>query len=344
MELLNRSLTDRFGNASEMVYIPCFLLSDVIEGAEQIPHPAFVVDGRVLPGIYISKYQNVIVDGCACSKKGVDPAVNVTLDEALLAAERKGEGWHLMTAAEWGAIALLSMRDGFLPYGNNDLGRDIRESEYTATVSYRDDEKGIVRTATGSGPVTWNHNGKEDGICDLNGNVWEWNAGMRLVYGEVQLLGNHSGKDAARVSAADSPEWRAIDARTGDCILPSGDGRTPYSVKLDYVDGIWTYRSGDISDSYPHARFCDFSAVRAADDVSERARLLLKSLGCLPTGDLSLVEGVALYANNGKAERIPFRGGRWGQGLNAGVFKTCLDDPRGYAGEAVGFRTSYYAV
>ena len=53
---------------------------------------------------------------------------------------------------------------------------------------------------------------------------------------------------------------------------------------------------------------------------------------------------VALYANNGKEERIPFRGGRWGQGRNAGLFKTCFDDPRTYSGAAVGFRSAYYRM
>lgn len=53
---------------------------------------------------------------------------------------------------------------------------------------------------------------------------------------------------------------------------------------------------------------------------------------------------VSLYANNGEAERIAFRGGRYSQGLNTGVFKTCLDDPRSYSGDAVGFRSAYYKI
>jgi hypothetical protein len=69
---------------------------------------------------------------------------------------------------------------------------------------------------------------------------------------------------------------------------------------------------------------------------------LLRAYGCLPCEDTALIEGVSLYANNGAAERVPFRGGRWGQGLNSGVFKTCLDDPRGLCSPAIGFRSAYY--
>ena len=132
----NAILDDRAGRPTVMVYVPKFDLDEVISGAPHLPHPAFVVEGRVLDGIYVSKFQNVIVDGCAYSLPGEDPATHVDFDD--------------------------------------------RE--------------------------------------------------------------------------------------------------------------------------------------------------------------------VALYANNGKEERIPFRGGRWGQGRNAGLFKTCFDDPRTYSGAAVGFRSAYYRV
>ena len=62
---------------------------------------------------------------------------------------------------------------------------------------------------------------------------------------------------------------------------------------------------------------------------------------CLPSPAYQEAS-VSFYANNGAAERIPFRGGRWGQGLNSGVFKTCFGDPRTYTGHAVGFRSAYY--
>lgn len=340
----SQRITDVHGRDSAMVYIPSFSLSDVMEDGGDEPHPAFVVNGRALSGIYISKYQNTVLDGCAYSIPNVDPAVLLDFDAARAACTAKGKGWHLMTAMEWGAIALWCLKNGWLPLGNNDFGRDIRESTVTATISYRDEEAGICRIATGSGPVTWSHNRREDGIYDLNGNVWEWSAGMRLVCGELQLLPDNNGADASYSQAADSDAWRAIDARTGAYISPRGDGRTENSVKLDYIGGIFTYTAGEPRDSYAHARFCDFSAVRADDSVSEPARRILRALGCLPTGGAEYYAGVSFYANNGARERMVFRGGRYGQGYNAGILKTCIDDPRGYAGQAVGFRAAYYEV
>ncbi len=334
----NRVIKDDAGRGSVMVYVPKFDLCDVIPGAPQVPHPAFVVDGKVLSGIYVSKFQNVVAEGRAYSLPDLDPATGIDFDEALQASAAKGDGWHLMTAMEWGAIALWCRKNGWLPLGNNDLGKDVRETEVVAEISYHDEEKGICRTATGTGPVTWSHNGRADGIYDLNGNVWEWNGGVRLVHGEVQILPDNNGANSGYAQGADSDAWRAIDGKTGAYVLPG----TAHSVKLDYVDGVFAFAMGEVSDSYAHARFCDFGSVGVADNVCERAKLLLTALGLLPCGDAALYEGVALYANNGSAERMIFRGGRWGQGLNAGVFKTCIDDPRSYKGDAVGFRAAYY--
>ena len=181
-------MVDSLDNPSVMVWIEKFYLDEVIDGAPHLPHPAFCVDGKDLDGIYVAKFQSTLINGCACSLPDADPATHVTFEEALCACTKKGVGYHLMTAMEWGAIALLCQRNGWYPLGNNDLGKDIRESEFSAKISYRDAEKGICRVATGSGPTTWSHNQKADGIYDLNANVWEWSAGIRLVFGEVQIL------------------------------------------------------------------------------------------------------------------------------------------------------------
>lgn len=326
----NFVFTDAAGRATVMVYLPKFYLDEVIEGASHVPHPAFVARGRELDGIYVSKFQNVVIDGCACSLPDCDPAVKIDYDAAARACKRLGEGFHLMRAAEWGAVALWCQKNGWLPYGNNDAGKDVRETECTARISYRTPDGQICRVATGTGPVEWSHNRHADGIYDLNGNVWEWNGGIRLVRGELQVAIDHD------------EDWHALDAKTGDWILPDGDGNTENSVKLDFIDGAWQFVSTPVTSRVDAARFCAFSNVTAHASICERARELLCAFGCLPSGDCRDQAEVSLYANNGAKERMAFRGGRWGQGTNAGVFKTCFDDPRDYAGEAVGFRAAYY--
>ena len=237
----------------------------------------------------------------------------------------------MMTAAEWGAIALWCRKNGHLPWGNNDLGRDCRECEIRARVTYRDPVAGICRVATGSGPVEWSHNRRADGIWDLNANVWEWVGGLRLICGELQFCDDTTER------------WFALDARSGKRILPDGAGTTPYSVKLDYVNGAWIYTTA-VTDTLAKPRYCEFNDVSTDDTLCATVREWLIAYGLLPSHRGDDLAGVSLYANNGANERMPFRGGRWGQGVNTGVFKTCLDDPRNYAGAAVGFRCSYYEV
>jgi len=339
--LENRVITDDVGGSSVMVYIEKFYLDEVVDGAPHVPHPAFLVDGEELDGLYISKYQNVIENGRAYSRAGEDPATHIDFDGAVRACDAKGCGFHLLTAMEWGAIALWCRKNGWLPYGNNDMGRDIRESQTVARVTYRDEEKAVCRVATGTGPIAWSHNRRADGIYDLNGNVWEWVGGLRLVYGELQVLPNNNAASGRYSQEADSADWRAIDGTSGAWLIPDGRGTTQNSIKLDMVDGRWTYVTADIADRVAHYRFCPFSEVAVHPSVCEAARWQLIALGCLLCGPAEDVREVELYANNGAAERMLFRGGRWGQGRNAGVFKSCLDDPRTFSGAAVGFRSAY---
>ena len=324
----NDVMTDACGLPSVTVRIPMFRMCDVVEGGSSAPHPAFVTEGRVLEWIGVSKFQNTLVEGHACSLPDVSPATGVDYDTAVRLCAEKGVGWHLMTAAEWGAIALWCRKNGHLPMGNNDWGRDYRESESCARKTHEDTAAGICHVATGSGPASWSHDGTVRGIWDLNANVWEWVGGLRLVCGELQLCER-------------AEEWFALDGRSGEKIAPGGKGTTENSVKLDYVGGIWTYTAAEVTDSLTKARFCDFAEVRADDTLCPAAIERLVALGLMPSHPGEDLAGVSFYANNGASERMPFRGGRWGQGANAGVFKTCLDDPRSFSGYAVGFRAVY---
>ena len=98
--------TDDAGMPSILVYIPKFKNSDVLTGGNDSTHPAFIVNGKEIPGFYYSKYQNVVHNDAAYSLPGEDPITGIIFDNALACCEATGAGWHLSTNAEWAAIAL----------------------------------------------------------------------------------------------------------------------------------------------------------------------------------------------------------------------------------------------
>nr|DAH48777.1 MAG TPA: Carbapenem-associated resistance protein [Bacteriophage sp.] len=337
----NVILTDDKGLPSVMVYIPKFKMSDVITGATDSTHPAFIVDGVEKDGIYISKYQNVAYNSRAYSLPGEDPKAQINADTARTYCENKGAGWHLMSAMEWGAIALWCKKNNWLPYGNNNYGKDTRETMCKAVPSYKEGDK-TCRVATGTGPVEWSHNKQLDGIYDLNGNVWEWVDGMRLVYGELQILENNNAADSSNSKLSTGNAWKAIDGTTGKLITPGGKGTTTNSLKLDYISNKWQWITGTISSSSDSSQSCAFVSVSAASTVCDEAKAILYALAMLPDDTAFDYEGDYFWANNAQAEHFPYRGGSWGSGAGAGVFNLTLDHARAGSGTGVGFRSAFY--
>lgn len=338
----NDILYDDKGLPSIMVRIPKFKISDVITGGADSVHPAFIVNGVEVDEIYISKYQNVVNNSRAYSLPCEDPKANINLDQAINYCAAKGEGWHLMTRAEWAAIALWCKKNGHMPYGNNNYGKDSREGNYKAIPSCaRDGEGRIQRVATGSGPVTWSHDGTLEGIWDLNGNVWEWMGGLRAVYGEVQVLVNNNAADSDNSQSASSAQWMAIDATTGNYITPNGNGTTANSVKLDYISSKWTYSTTITSSVDSTSRNCLFVNVTCDATISAAAQAVLKALALMPDDTAFDYEGDYFYFNNGAAERSFFSGGGWNYGTPAGLFGLYGVNPRSGAGANVGFRSAF---
>lgn len=336
----NEILYDDKGLPSIMVKIPKFKMSDVITGGSSDTHPAFIVNGQEVDCIYISKYQNVVNNGRAYSLPGEDPKSNINFDTASGYCTAKGEGWHLMTLAEWGAIALWCKKNGFLPYGNNDYGKDSRESNYKAIPMTKDSNNKTNHVATGTGPLTWYHDKTESGIADLSGNVSEWTGGIRLVYGEVQVLANNNAADSNNSQAASSAQWKAIDATTGELITPNGSGTTTNSVKLDYVSSKWTY-STSITSSSDSSRNCAFKDVTCDATIDDAAKAVLIALTLLPDDPSFDYEGDTFYANNGGAERAFHSGGHYPYTANAGVFYRSGYYPRTVTYANIGFRSAY---
>lgn len=333
---------------SVLVYIPAFKNSDVLTGGNDSIHPAFLVNGVQIPGFYYSKYQNKVYNSVAYSLPGEDPTVSITFDTALARCEAKGNGWHLSTNAEWAAIALWCKKNGFMPYGNNNYGKDTRENNYKAIPTAYESDGRTTRVATGTGPLTWSHDGTPSGIWDLNGNVWEWQGGLRIVWGEIQILANNDAADPDNPQNATSTCWKAINATDGSLVEPENKtidisakvaGNT---IRLDYVNSTWTYTTS-VTSSSNASRSCLFGNVTCNADISDDAKVLLRSLALLPDeGSVNTnYEGDYFYWNNGVAERSVYRGGSWSNGTHAGMFHLYGNASRTYLLTDLGFRSAY---
>ena len=336
----NDCIFDDQGNPSIMVRIPETRLNKLDSSWGNTLHPAFMVNGQAVSELWVAKYQAFTV-GSGASERAVvlrrrDPRVYVTFDQALTACKQKGARWHLTTNAEWAFLLNWCRMNGFWPRGNNSYGRDYSRTSEQAEASYIYSGGTIGRTATGTGPATWSHDGTPFGIFDLNGNVWEWVGGLRLVDGEIQILENNNAADNTKDQSAASEEWKAI-MPDGSLVEPGTEGTLKYDATN--VDG-----SGNIvlATSMVNQTSGDPSANTVFRNLSARdvaAPALLHQLGLFPK-DTNYGTGTVYMRNLG--ERLPRRGGRWYGTAAAGVPALYLRDPRSASGDVVGFRQAYY--
>lgn len=327
----NTVLFDDLGMPSVMVPFPKLKMSDLIAGGSENIHPAFSVDGVEKSVIYVSKYQNIVLNERGYSLPMRDPRASLNFDQAVTYCRNKGKGWSLTPYSLWSAIALWCRKNGTMPRGNNNYGADHAYGHEKGVPTYYESGK-IARCATGSGPNTWNHNWMPDGIADLNGNVWEWCAGMRLMNGEIQIIPYANCMAADASMGASSTLWKAI-AADGTLVEPGTAG----TLKYNYVSGHIQLTSGDITpeDTWRGDTYQNMT-LDSALTVPEIAKALL-IYPDEPGGDYG---GDGHYMNN-SGERLPLCGGSWRNTSSAGVFDVYLRNPRSDSLADIGFRSAY---
>lgn len=327
----NTVLYDDKGNPSIMVRIPRFNICDVIEGGSGSVHPAFIVNGKVVPEIIVSKYSNVLIDGRAYSLPGQNPTSDISRDIIKQACESKGKGWHMMSNAEWAAIALWCKKNGFMPRGNNAFAKDVYFNHERGYVTYAYEKNNEIKegkTATGSGPISWAHNNSPDGIYDMNGNVWAQVSGLRFVDGEIQIIPDNNSA-AAVDESVESINWKAI-LSDGSLVTPGSDG----TLKIDFISEKLTV-SSNITNREDKWLDSFFKDVESNVNVPE----ILKSLALYPV-DKSGYGEQKFWCNNTK-ERMPWRGGTWDAFSNSGIFCLFACYPRTHFSPWMGFRSAY---
>lgn len=325
----NEIVLDDKGLPSVMVKIPKLTYADVGIGTSTKALPAFIVNGKEIPYIYVSKFQNIVKNDRAYSLPYQVPAVNMTFDQARAHCENKGEGWHLMTNAEWASIALWCKKNNCMPYGNNtgsycdyynsaDKGAPMPGRVYIDPDNPDDGWYDIQYTATGSGPKNWYHNNDFSGIADLNGNVSEWVGGLRLNDGEIQVIPDNNAAQAVDQSA-ESALWKAID-QTGAMVAPGTDGT------LKFNESTFTVTFGHFK------RMTVASGITIPD--------YLKALALYPN-DAADTYRDDFYDMNFYYERLFGRGGYFESTDYAGVFCVFGTYMRSEKANSLGFRSAY---
>jgi len=270
------------------------------------------------------------------SLRGVDPTVSITIDNFVAYARNNGNNHHIITNAEWAYIQQLCKAQGYQPHGNTYFGHD---SSYPSEIGEAAMCEGntpyyIGRVLTGSGPLTWSHDGSPYGIWDLNGNVWEWCVGFRLKSGVMQIIANNDAAANSPDISSASAAWKSI-LGDGTLVDDGTSGELKYVLATaDY--GVSVPPSGGLFNGV--AQTYQTTTDSVVSQVAVPA--ILKELGIVPhdAGD---------YGGDGfwydlTGERVCWRGGPWYYGTQSGVFALVLSNTHSYAYYSVGSRPAFY--
>lgn len=318
-------LYDDLGNPSVMNIIPIFRYEDLGYSEDMGTGVVSCFDvgtGANKSEIFIGAFQSSLVGSRAVSLPRANPATSINFDAAKGYCANKGAGWHLMTMHEWAAISLWCMANGFEPRGNTNYGR--AHDRYVERGRRMDggmpgDTAGAASVHAGSGPDAWRHNNSPWGISDLVGNVWEWLDGFKLQDGQIIASTFNTQAEAS---------WAAQAAYFDSTLATGGAPRLSDAVVN------WLGTIGDNTNAGYSANENFAVMAKTGTYVSNKLlkRLLVEPSTVLPKG--------RVYMRN-FGERLPFRGGSWGNGSDAGLAALGCNSSRVYTSSSIGFRLAF---
>ena len=314
---------DAAGNANAMFVLPRFRYEDLgmtaAMGSGDVTAFDFgsgSIKGEIFFGAYLASGSGAV------SAPRQDPSVSLNHTAARNACSEKGAGWHLMTAHEWAAIALWCMANGYEPIGNTNRGCSHAKAWKVgdrADNRAPGDAAGQARTLTGSMGSEATHTRTLGGIADLVGNVSEWQDGFLLQDGRFKLSSHNTQAEV---------DWAFADAFL-DASTPTGG-----SVILSNAVNNRLGAIGDNNIVGNSANVERRAMTKSGSYVSNQAmkRLLLEPANALPQG--------RIYIRN-FGERLPFRGGAYATGADAGLAALNLNNSRVSTYTNIGFRPAF---
>ena len=320
---------DDLGMPSIMVEWPKQKNNALFTGGSDVVHPGSIVN-TVEKTMYVGKYLSIVQNDRAYSLPAQEPKHTINFDSSLAACRNKGRGWCLVPFSLWAQIALWCRKNGTMPRGNNNYGQDHSYAHEKGRGMALDSSNRITRTATGSGPATWNHNWLPDGIADLNGNVNEWCAGLRLNNGEIQIIPNANCMDNEIPLTAASTYWKAILGSDGSLVDPGTEGTLKYDLA---AFKLVTSQTGTAA-----GQGGGFTSMGKADDLTVPE--IAKALTLYPADPSGDYGGDYRYWDP-SGERIPVCGGNWSSAGSAGVFYVHLIYGRTHTNAYIGFRSAF---
>lgn len=284
---------------------------ELFGGSEKV-HPAFIIGGVEYDEIFIAVYEGTMINGKIYSLPFTKPVTNITQDEFAEACFSKGEGWHMVTAVEWGLLANLSLKNGTLPHGNTNYGK--YHADHNETCECFDGGKAL----TGSGPVTWTHNHKEDGVHDLCGNIWEMCRGLRMKDGRLEAAMNNDAALPETNLSTDGADWHPVVTDEGKAIyIDASEGITITDDELEVEEGYSALDWKNVQVEVESEQLKEFALFAGEPDA----------YCCV---DSSVGEFCLL------------RGGGWHRGGSAGVFYSNLRHARSDVHTSIGGRSAFF--